>query len=117
MKRSLVVRTIPKPSRKEILALYDRGLKTHEIATQFQVSPSWVRRVKQQFRDQQKSENATTRRRKRKWTPLIPQIEQALAEQPDLTLAELKARLGTELHPGTLCRALKALRLTLKKKS
>ena len=43
MKRSLFVRTIPKPSRKEILELYAEGLTTREIATRFQISESWAR--------------------------------------------------------------------------
>ena len=117
MKRSLFVRTVPKPSRKEILALYKEGLTTREIATRFQISESWARRVKQEFREQGKTANATTRKRQPKWAPLIPQIKQALAEQPDLTLGELKARLQTDLNRGTLCRALQRLKLTLKKKS
>jgi len=115
MKRSLFVRTVPKPSRKEILALYEEGLTTREIATRFQISESWARRVKQEYREQGKTANATTRRRQPKWAPLIPQIKQAIAEQPDLTLGELKTRLQTALNVGTLCRALQRLKLTLKK--
>jgi len=117
MKRSLFVRTIPKPSRKEILELYAKGLTTREIATRFQISESWARRVKQEHREQGRTRNATTRKREPKWTPLVRRIEQAIAEQPDQTLKELKAKLGTELDVGTLCRALKKLKLTLKKKS
>ena len=117
MKRSLFVRTVPMPSRKEVLALYEEGLSTRQIATRFQISESWARRVKQEHREQGKTNNATTRKREPKWAPLVPQIKQALAEQPDLTLKELKAKLGTELDVGTLCRALQKLKLTLKKKS
>ncbi len=102
MKRSLFVRTVPMPSRREILDLYEEGLSTHEIATRFQISESWARRVKQEHREQGKTCNATTRKRQPKWTPLIPHIEQAVAEQPDLTLKELKARLMTQLDVGTL---------------
>lgn len=117
MRRSLFVRTIPKPSRKEILALYEEGLTTREISTRYQISESWARRVKQEHREQGKTRNATTRNRRTKWAPLIPQIKQAIAEQPDMTLKELKAKLGTDLHEATLCRALQKLKLTLKKKS
>ena len=116
MKRSLFVRTVPMPSRKEILGLYEEGLSTREIATRFQISESWARRVKQEHREQGKTRNATTRKRQPKWAPLIPQIKQALAEKPDLTLKELKAQLQTQLDVGTLCRALKKLKLTLKTK-
>lgn len=115
MKRSLFVRTVPMPSRKEILGLYEEGLSTREIATRFQISESWTRRVKQEHREQGKTRNATTRNRQPKWAPLVPEIKQALADQPDLTLKELKAKLQTELDVGTLCRALQKLKLTLKK--
>ena len=117
MNRSLLVRSVPKPSRAEILALYEQGLATREIATRFQISESWTRRVKQEFREQGKTENAKTRKRQPKWAPLIPRIKELVGSQPDLTLNELKAELHTELDPGTLCRALKKLKLTLKKKS
>ena len=115
--KSLFVRTKAKPARAEILALYAEGLGTHEVATRLQISESWARRVKQERREQGKTENATTRRRQPTWTPLVPQIQAVLAAQPDLTLDELKAELGTTLHTGTLCRALQTLKLTFKKKS
>ncbi len=117
MKRSLVVRTIPMPTREDILRLYEEGRTTREIAQQFQISEPWARRVKQEHRELGKTENATTRNRQPQWSELIPQIEETLAENPDLTLSELKERLGTELCEGTLCRALQKLNLTLKKKS
>lgn len=117
MKRSLFVRTVPKPSRQEILALYEQGLMTREISTRFQISESWARRVKQEFREQGKTCNATTRNRQPKWAVHAEQIERLIAERPDMTLKELKSALGTDLDESTLCRGLQRLRLTLKKKS
>ena len=114
--KSLLVRTKPKPSRAEILALYDQGLGTLEVATRLEICQSWARRVKQERREYGTTCNATTRRRDPKWAPLVPQIHAALTRQPDLTLDELKVELGTTLHPGTLCRALRKLKLTFKKK-
>ena len=116
-RKSLFVRTKPMPSRAEILALYDQGVGTQEIARQLQISLAWARRVKQERREEGKTRNATTRTRQPKWAMLIPEIRAAVAAQPDLTLEELKAELGTTLHSGTLCRALKKLKLTFKKKS
>lgn len=116
-RKSLFVRTVPKPSRAEILALYDQGLGTQAIANRLQISLAWARRVKQERREQGKTRNATTRNRTPKWAPLVPQIQSVLAEQPDLTLEELQAALGTTLHSTTLCRALRKLKLTFKKKS
>lgn len=115
--KSLFVRTIPRPTRADILALYDQGLGTQAIATRLQISLSWARRVKQERREDGKTANATTRRRQPTWAPLVPRIQEAIAAQPDLTLNELKVELGTTLHPGTLCRALRKLKLTFKKKS
>lgn len=43
-----------KERRLEVLKAYAAGLTTREIALQFQCSESWVRRVKQAFRDQGK---------------------------------------------------------------
>lgn len=117
LRQSLVKRTRPKPARSEILALYDQGLGTQEISVRLQISLAWARRVQQERREQGKIQNATTRNRTPQWAALVPQIHAALAKQPDLTLAELKAELCTELHPGTLCRALQKLKLTFKKKS
>lgn len=117
MKRSLVVRTIPMPTREDILRLYEEERTTREIAEQFQITESWARRVKQEFREFGKTKNATTRNRQPKWAALTPQIERIVQENPDLTLSELKARLKTDLSETTLCRALQKLKLTLKKKS
>jgi transposase len=40
--------------RGEVLAACDRGRTTREVATYFDVSESWVRRVKQERREQNK---------------------------------------------------------------
>jgi transposase len=103
------------PSRAEILALDDQGVGTQEIARGLQISLAWARRVKQEWREQGKTRNATTRNRQPMWATLVPKIRAALAAQPDLTLEELKAELGTTLHSGTLCRELKKLKLTFNK--
>lgn len=117
MARSLVKSTGPKPSRSEILALYDQGLETLEVSTRLLISPAWARRVKQERAEHGTTRNAITRHRVPKWAPLVPEIKKAIEEQPDLTLVELQAKLGTTLHTGTLCRALQKLQLTFKKSS
>ena len=40
-----------------------------------------------------------------------------MEQTPDLTLEELRLKLATSLSRATLCRALQALKLSLKKKS
>ena len=37
--------------RDRVLAAYDGGMKTKQIAEQFSVSPAWARRVKQRQRE------------------------------------------------------------------
>lgn len=59
-RKSLIVRTWLLPSRAEILAFYDLGLGTQEIATRLQISLAWTRRAKQECRVQGKMANATT---------------------------------------------------------
>ena len=104
-----------KEFRREVLAACDAGGGTRNVATHFQVAESRMRRIKQERREQGETAPSTTRRRTTKWRALEPQIRQALAEQPDLTLKELRAHLKTELCVQTLCSALRILKLTLKK--
>jgi transposase len=87
------------------------------VALRFKCSESWVRRVKQERRELGKTAPLLTRRRVPKWEPYREQIRALVQQRGDLTLAELKARLATELCPATLCSALRKLKLTLKKKS
>lgn len=106
-----------KERRREVLAACDAGEGTRSVALRFHCSESWVRRIKQERREQGKTAPLTTRRRTPKWKALEPQIRQACKQQPDLTLRELQQRLGTTLSVQTLCRALQRMKLTFKKKS
>lgn len=101
--------------RRQVLSACDAGVGTRVVATKFNVSESWVRRIKQERREQGKLAPLRTRRRIPKWAAEAEQIEKAILQQPDLTLRELKDKLGTTLSVQTLCRALQRLRLTLKK--
>lgn len=104
-----------KEFRGEVLAACDAGGGTREVATRFRVSESWVRRIKQDRRENNKLRPATTRRRIPKWAPLAERIRELIGQRPDMTLSELKAELQTSLSVQTLCTALQKLRLTLKK--
>lgn len=103
--------------RRDVLAACDEGGGTREVALRFNVSESWVRRILQRRREGGVTAPRTTRNRQPKWHSISDEIKRVVAEQPDLTLSELKDELGTELSESTLCRALQRLRLTLKKKS
>ena len=106
-----------KEFRGQVLAACDRGRSTREVATHFEVSESWVRRIKQERRELNKTAPLLTRRRIPLWAALADQMQEIIRRKPDLTLRELKAELQTELSVQTLCTALKRLRLTIKKKS
>ena len=101
---------------RDVLAACDGGAGTRAVALRFDCSESWVRRVKQQRREQGKTAPCTTRRRTPRWAAYRAQIETFFARKPDMTLGELKEALGTDLSRQTLCRALRKLQLTLKKK-
>jgi transposase len=105
-----------KEMRRDVLAACDAGEGTRAAALRFGCSESWVRRVKQERRERGKTAPATTRRRVPRWAAHSEQMQQIVAERPDITLQELKDELGTELSRQTLCTALRKLKLTLKKK-
>ncbi len=105
-----------KEMRRDVLSACDAGGGTRAVALRFDVSESWVRRVKQERRELGKTAPLTTRKRTPRWAVYQQDIERLIAEQPDMTLQELKDALGTELSRQTLCTALKKLKLTLKKK-
>ena len=103
--------------RRDVLASCDSGKGTRIVALNFRVSESWVRRVKQERREQGKIAPLRTRKRVPKWMALSDQILKSIEEKPDRTLVELKKHLQTDLSIQTLCRALKVLKMTFKKKS
>ena len=105
-----------KEFRRDVLAACDRGEGTKAVSLRFRVSESWVRRIKQERREQGKTAPLLTRRRPSRWAAESDRIREAIRRRPDLTLKELKAELGTRLSVQTLCRALHQLRLTLKKR-
>lgn len=104
-----------KEFRREVLAACDGGGGTRAVATRFRVSESWVRRIKQERRELGKTAPCLTRCRTPTWRKEAEQIQAAVAKTPDSTLEELQVQLQTSLSRSTLCRALKSLKLTLKK--
>ncbi len=102
--------------RKEVLAAADSGETTRQISVRFGCSESWVRRVKQEFREKGKTAPSVTRDRVPEWHSIKDRIIELTAKYPDQTLIELKDRLETHLSRSTLCTALKALKLSFKKK-
>jgi transposase len=103
--------------RKRVLAACDAGRGTKEVARLFEVSPAWVRRLKQRRRELNTIEPLP---KKNGPDPLLTaqhraRLRQAVERQPDITLLELKDKLKLSASVPTLCRALRSLGLSFKK--
>jgi transposase len=104
--------------RQRVLADCDAGLSPNDVAAKYRVSTSWIRRLKQRRRETGSTAPKPQRHGPEpSWTAQAGRITQAVRERPDGTLAEHRARLRLGLSTSTLWRALKALGLTVKKKS
>ena len=110
-----MAKTYSQDLRDRVLAAYDRGMKTAQIAGMFAVSRAWARRVKQ------------CRRQTGRTTPLprggatvikidMRRLAELVQEQPDATMIELRDRLGVKCTESAICLALKRLNLTFKKR-
>lgn len=106
--------------RRDVLAASELGATTQEVAVELGISKSWVRRVKQEWREQGKTAAKTTRDRPKEWHRHVHWIRARLEAQPDLYLWELQAAAQAELGwttcDMTFVRACRALRLTRKKR-
>jgi len=103
--------------RKRVLAACDAGRGTKEVARLFEVSPAWVRRLKQRRRELNTIEPLP---KKNGPDPLLTaqhraRLRQAVERQPDITLLELKDKLKLSASVPTICRALRSLGLSFKK--
>lgn len=93
-----------------------KTMTTRMVAVKYRVSPAWVRRLKQRFR-----ENGELGPRQQRHGPIpaavthAERIREAVHQAPDATLDELRQRFGLPLSRATLARALIVLRLTRKK--
>lgn len=101
--------------RDRVLAAYNGGLKTKQIAERLSISPAWARRVKQRQR-----ENGETTPRPMGGATLIKidlvRLAVLVRQSPDSTLLELRSALGVECTEAAVCLALKRLGLTFKKR-
>jgi len=109
-----------KEFRRDVLRACDAGGGTRAVALRFSVSESWVRRIKQERREQGKVAPSTTRRRHKVWEPYAEWLLAKLDAQPDIYLRELvvaaREELGWETSDVTISRACRALRWTRKKR-
>jgi transposase len=103
--------------RRRVVSMCDEGEPTKAVAEAFEVSPAWVRRLKQRRRElktiaplvrKQPDQHKLNGKDRQRLKALVEQ-------QPDATLAELNDRLGRKVGITTLWRALRELKLSLKK--
>ena len=106
--------------RGEILAACDLNEGTRVIALRFQVSESWVRRIKQQRRETGQVAPKTASPRRPKWHAWADWLLAKLTARPDIYLRELQAELqqerGEEVCLMTICNACRALEQSRKKR-
>jgi transposase len=91
-------------------------MSTDDAARKYTVSPAWVRRLLHRRRQ---TGETTPRKQRHGPVPLTvthgEQIRQAIRNQPDATLTELRMRLGLTVALSNLWGAVTALGLRLKK--
>lgn len=101
--------------RDRVLGACDRGMPTTEVAEVFEVSSSWVRRLKQRRRETGETAprpSGGARVRKIDMARLAGLVQ----EQPDATAKELRERLGVSCSESAIYAALKRLGLSFKKR-
>ena len=106
--------------RRDVLRACDSGIGTREVALQFDVSESWVRRIKQRRRETGQVSPQTARPRKPKWHVWADWLRGKIAANPDIYLRELQVDLKKErnIDAGltTICKACRELGLSRKKR-
>lgn len=108
--------------RKRVLAMCDAGRTTREVARVFDVSEPWVRRLKQRRREEGNigPRPSGGRRYGHFHSARLEQLERWLRKDPDATLEWLLGRVKREmgLHCSLMavCRAVKKLGWSLKKR-
>ena len=104
--------------RRRVVTACDRkDGRQVEIAERFGVCTAWIRRLLQRRREtgsiaplpQNAGRKPALDNRK------LERLRRLVARQPDATLRELKERLGVTISNGAMIRALRVLKLTLKK--
>ena len=108
--------------RKRVLAMCDAGRTTREVARVFDVSEPWVRRLKQWRREEGIiGPRPAGGRRHGHFDPIrLQQLRSWLRQHPDATLEWLLGRvereMGLRCSVMAVCRAVKKLGWSLKKK-
>ena len=106
--------------RSDVLAACDAKEGVHDVAVRFQVSESWVRRIKQQRRETGQVGPKTAAPRPPKWQAWADWLVAKISVRPDIYLRELQAELkqerGEDVCLMTICNACRALEQSRKKR-
>ena len=103
--------------RERVLGDCDAGMKTKAAAQKYSVSPSWVRKLKQQRRESGSIEpRVGTPGPQPTLAPHAERLWELVRDAPDLSAEEYRDRLGVRVAAVTVWRALRRLELTHKKK-
>jgi transposase len=106
--------------RGEVLAACDANEGTRVVALRFEVSESWVRRIKQQRRETGQIAPKTAAPRQPKWQAWADWLVAKITARPDIYLRELQAELkqerSEEVCLTTICSACRALDQSRKKR-
>lgn len=101
--------------RDRVLAAYDRGMSTKQIADVFQVCSAWARRVKQCRRETGRT-TALPQGGARRIKIDANRLGVLVKAHPDATLKELRDMLGIVCAESAICMALQRLKLSFKKR-
>lgn len=101
--------------RDRVLAAYDRGMETKQIAETFGVSRAWARAVKQRRRETGETSARPAGGLRVVKIDLV-RLAELVNEQPDATTAELHDRLGIQCSQSAVGMALRRLKLSFKKR-
>ena len=101
--------------RRRVLADCDAGMRTKPVARKYSVSCSWVRRIKQQRREEGRVAALPANGGRK---PIIDRegLARQVAQAPDATLAELRDKLGLNCSLSAIHQALAKLKITFKKR-
>lgn len=81
--------------RQRILQDCDEGMTTRFVALKYRGSDSWVRRLKQcRHETGEVAPRRLVRKSPAKWLEYADELHACIEQQPDITLHELRAKLG-----------------------
>ena len=101
--------------RVRVLDERDGGAEVRETAEAFGVSESWIWKLLRRRRETGAIDPKPHPGRTPTWPAHAERIRAEVERTPDATLSELRERLNLPISEPTLWRALKAMKLTLKK--